>query len=228
MGRSRIRNRLAELAEGEWLLYMDCDAEVCSPTFISTYLSEAEGHDVVCGGTGNMAVCPSQEVVLRHKYEKVAERHLTLERRRETPYAQFTTFNFMIRREVLLAIRFDEGVQGYGHEDTLLGLEMQRRGIRIHHIENKLIHLGLEDAETFLRKTREATRHIMLMDDEMKRGTRLGRTYLQLKAWHLVGMVALLFRLLQPLILCNLRSKHPSLMLLNVYKVGVMAISAER
>lgn len=223
MGRSRIRNRLAELAEGEWLLYMDCDAEVSSPSFISTYLSECEDHDVVCGGTGNMAECPSPEVMLRYKYEKMAERRLTLEKRREMPYTQFTTFNFMIRREVLLAIRFDEGMSGYGHEDTLLGLELQKRGIRIHHIENKATHLGLEDAGTFLRKTKEAAGYILQMDDEMKRGTRIGRAYLQLKAWHLVGMVAWIFRLLRPLILCNLKGKHPSLLLLNVYKVGSIA-----
>lgn len=220
MGRSRIRNRLAELARGEWLLYMDCDAEVSSPTFLTDYMLQTEGHDVVCGGTGNMERCPSPKVILRYKYEKAAESRLTLDRRREMPYAQFTTFNFMIRREVLMSIRFDESIQGYGHEDTLLGLELERRGIGIHHIENKATHLGLEDAATYLRKMEEAAATLAAASDESKTSTRLGRTLLWLKKRHLATPVAMAFRMLRPAITWNLKGTHPSLTLLNVYKIG--------
>ena len=69
MGRAAVRNALAREAKGEWLLFIDADAEVRKPSFITDYLSAVtspEGNvDVVCGGTGNLSKCPSPSVRLR-------------------------------------------------------------------------------------------------------------------------------------------------------------------
>ena len=39
VGRARIRNLLADEAQYEWLLFMDADAEVIGPHYISNYLA---------------------------------------------------------------------------------------------------------------------------------------------------------------------------------------------
>ena len=97
LGRAAIRNALAREDKGEWLLFIDADAEVRSKTFIDDYLAAANNAPVVCGGTGNLSECPSPECRLRYDYEVEAEKRLTVERRREFPYAQLTTFNFLFR-----------------------------------------------------------------------------------------------------------------------------------
>ena len=173
LGRAAIRNALAREAKGEWLLFIDADAEVRSSAFIADYLAAAEGSrvngqwsmaGVICGGTGNLPQCPRPAARLRYDYEVAAEQRLTLEHRRHYPYAQFTTFNFLIRRTLFLSIGFDENCKTYGHEDTRFGLELKQRGIEVLHIDNKLTHLGLEDADVYLRKTETALRSLASMD----------------------------------------------------------------
>ena len=52
IGRSRIRNRLADMAKYNSLLFMDCDAAVCKSDFISAYLPYCKNQSqVVIGGT---------------------------------------------------------------------------------------------------------------------------------------------------------------------------------
>ena len=122
IGRAAIRNALAREAKGEWLLFIDADAEVRSSSFIADYLSAVtspEGSvDVVCGGTGNLSECPNPSVRLRYDYEVQAEKRLTLPYRRRFPYDQFTTFNFLIRRLPRIRLRgchLRPGTEEKGH-----------------------------------------------------------------------------------------------------------------
>ena len=229
LGRAAIRNALAREAKGEWLLFIDADAEVRSSAFIADYLAAAEGSmvngqwsmaGVICGGTGNLPQCPRPAARLRYDYEVAAEQRLTLEHRRHYPYAQFTTFNFLIRRTLFLSIGFDEKCKTYGHEDTRFGLELKQRGIEVLHIDNKLTHLGLEDADVYLRKTETALRSLASMDLEQRRHVRVSALALRLKRWHLLGLVRLLFKIAKPLLRLNLLGKHPNQKLFAFYKLG--------
>ena len=229
LGRAAIRNALAREAKGEWLLFIDADAEVRSSAFIADYLAAAEGSmvngqwsmaGVICGGTGNLPQCPRPAARLRYDYEVAAEQRLTLEHRRRYPYAQFTTFNFLIRRTLFLSIGFDENCKTYGHEDTRFGLELKQRGIEVLHIDNKLTHLGLEDADVYLRKTETALRSLASMDLEQRRHVRVSALALRLKRWHLLGLVRLLFKIAKPLLRSNLLGKHPNQKLFAFYKLG--------
>lgn len=220
MGRAAIRNALSREAKGEWLLFIDADAEVGSPTFLADYLSASKHAPVVCGGTGNLSQCPRPEARLRYDYEAKTEKRLTLEHRRRHPYAQFTTFNFLIQRSLFLSIGFDETLKEYGHEDTLFGLELKRRSIPILHIENKLTHLGLEDADVYLKKTETALRTLGAMSLEQRQNARVSALALRLKRWHLQGLVRLLFSTAKPLLCANLLGRHPSQSLFACYKLG--------
>jgi len=220
IGRAARRNQLAREAKGEWLLFIDADAEVRSKTFIKDYLAVADEAPVVCGGTGNLPQCPRPAARLRYDYEVKAERRLTLAHRRANPYAQFTTFNFLIRRDLFLSICFDETLKEYGHEDTLFGLELKRRGIPILHIDNKLTHLGIEDADDYLRKTETALRTLAGMSLEQKQNVRVSAMAERLRRWHLLGLTRCLFRAGKPLLRANLLGKHPCQPLLTFYKLG--------
>ena len=223
IGRAAIRNALAREAKGEWLLFIDADAEVRSQTFIADYIASTDCAQVICGGTGNLPKCPNPAARLRYDYEVKAEKRLTLEYRRRFPYAQFTTFNFMINRNLFLSIGFDEHLHEYGHEDTLFGLELKRRNIAVLHIDNKLTHLGLEDADVYLTKTETALRSLAHMDMEMKQHARISALALRLKQWHILGFARTLFIICKPLLRANLLGKHPIQTLFAFYKLGYYA-----
>lgn len=223
LGRAAIRNALAREAKGEWLLFIDADAEVRSSTFIQDYLDAKEKAQVVCGGTGNLPKCPFPAAKLRYDYEVQAEKRLTLLHRQAHPYAQFTTFNFLILRSLFLSIGFDESLKEYGHEDTFFGLELKRRGISILHIDNKLTHLGLEPAEEYLQKTETALNSLATMDIEQLYNVRVSTLALRLKRWNLLGLVRFLFKISKPVLRANLLGKHPQQMLFSSYKLGYFA-----
>lgn len=167
LGRARIRNRLADEAQYEWLLFMDADAEVISCNFIADYLAHTDA-EVICGGLQHADALPSPEVSLRYAYEKRADKKRAAHFRERMPYAHFTPFNFMIRRDLFQGIRFDEHITEYGHEDTLFGIELANHNAKIRHIDNPLRHVGLESNELFLEKTRAAIRNLSTMEDTMR------------------------------------------------------------
>lgn len=220
LGRAGIRNALAREARGEWLLFVDVDAEVTKPNFISTYLAACGQAQVVCGGTGNLPSCPRPQARLRYDCEVRAEQRLTLARRKAHPYAQFTTFNFMIRRSLFLSIGFDERLKSYGHEDTLFGLELKKRGIHILHIENKLTHLGLEDADEYLRKTETALQSLARMPDDMRRNARVSALAMKLERCHLHALARVIYNNVRPRLRANLLGSSPSQLLFAFYKLG--------
>ena len=223
LGRAAIRNALAREAKGEWLLFIDADAEVRSKTFIEDYLSATKFAPVVCGGTGNLPECPSPECRLRYDYEVEAEKRLTVERRREFPYAQLTTFNFLIRRDIFLSIEFDEKIRKYGYEDTCFGFELKERGIAIHHIDNKLIHLGIEPSTVYLAKIETALRSLAKLEPEQRRQIRLSAFAMKFERYYLLGLVRCVFRLTKKLLRANLLGKHPNQKLFTFYKLGYYA-----
>lgn len=223
LGRAAIRNALAREAKGEWLLFIDADAEVRSKTFIDDYLTAANNAPVICGGTGNLPECPSPEYRLRYNYEVEAEQRLTVERRREFPYAQLTTFNFLIRRDIFLSIEFDEKIREYGYEDTCFGFELKERGIAIHHIDNKLIHLGIEPSTVYLAKIETALRSLAKLEPEQRRQIRLSAFAMKLERYCLLGIVRCVFRLTKTQLRANLLGKHPNQKLFTFYKLGYYA-----
>ena len=223
LGRAAIRNALAREAKGEWLLFIDADAEVRSKTFIDDYLAAANNAPVVCGGTGNLPECPNPKCRLRYNYEVEAEQRLTVERRQRFPYAQLTTFNFLIRRDIFLSIEFDEKIREYGYEDTCFGFELKERGIAIHHIDNKLIHLGIEPSTVYLAKIETALRSLAKLEPEQRRQIRLSAFAMKLERYCLLGLVRCVFRLTKTQLHANLLGKHPNQKLFAFYKLGYYA-----
>lgn len=219
VGRARIRNRLADEAQYEWLLFMDCDAEVISPTFITDYLRHTNA-EVVCGGLCHADILPSPTVSLRYAYEKRADRRRAARYRNRKPYEQFTPFNFCIRRNTFQAIRFDESIREYGHEDTLFGIELQHRQAQIHHIDNPLCHTGLEENLVFLNKTRLALRNLATMENSMQGHSSLLSAYGLLKKIKLNRLAAHWFIRWEQRLTQQLAGSSPRLPLFFLYKLG--------
>ena len=221
LGRARARNRLAEAALSPWLLIVDCDAQIPPSFSLLTYLrATSPSFPVVCGGLRHSSVLPSPAVSLRYRYERRADRRRSASFRSQHPYAQFSPFSFLIQRTTFLEVRFDESCTDYGHEDTLFGAELQRRGIPIRHIDNPLIHLGLEPNDIFLAKTETALRSLRRLAPQLQTYSQLLTTVSRLSRLHLTAPVRLLYRLTRPLLRRNLLGRRPLLPLFSFYKLG--------
>ena len=161
VGRSVIRNKLAEEAKYDHLIFMDCDAEVRSKQYIRNYLPYCNTGSVVIGGTAYDEAIHDSDFSLRLKYGRCREAK-TAQQRSEYKYKNFATFNFMIPKSVFNQIRFDESIREYGHEDSVFGYCLTKEGADIIHIDNPLIHKGLDDNTTYIKKTEEAAKNLFI------------------------------------------------------------------
>lgn len=154
IGRAAIRNRLALEAKGDALLFIDADAMLpgTAEAYISKWLPFMSVSLVTCGGVLYHDSPPGDpDKLLRWKYGKSKEQLKAIERNKH-PHASFSTFNFLINRSVFSKIRFNEELKQYGYEDTLMGYQLKKADFKILHIDNALIHEGLESNKEYLSK----------------------------------------------------------------------------
>lgn len=228
IGRSKIRNKLASLASYPYLLFMDCDSQILSPDYIATYLNFCEEDIVVYGGRVYSRRRPHEtELLLRWKHGRSRE-EFTADERIKSPNKSFMTNNFLISISLFNKIRFNEEMEGYGHEDTLFGYDLKKNNIKVLHIDNPLVHIGLESNSLFLIKTRESIRNLknilnqngyekLLVED-----IKLLVYYKFFRKSKLDLLVRLLFRISERLIVRNLLSKNPNLMVYDLFKLGYL------
>jgi len=220
IGRSAIRNKLADEAKYSHLLFLDCDAEVCSPFFIEKYLIFCKEECVVIGGTAYNPNEKNPNYSLRLKYGRIREARSATGRGK----SNFATFNFLISKSIFNRVRFDESISGYGHEDMLFGHQLHQLGYKFIQIDNPLIHIGLDDNKTFIIKTEEATRNLFLLYKTnhypyLAENSTLLKTFLKIQKFGLVRLLALKFDLTQYLLRWLISGKSPSLLLYDWYKL---------
>ncbi len=222
LGAANCRNMLADMAHGEWLIFIDSDAAVVSDDFISKYWAARHKADVIVGGLLHPSVNPNPDASLRYKYERNADLHRKVAERNQQPYAKFTAFNIMLKHSVMQQVRFDAQCKAYGFEDTLFGMELRQRGISIIHIDNILLHMGLNSNEAFMKRTEISlhTLHQFRAAGKMEGESRVGNLADQLTSLYLDGMYRLFFRLFKSSMLRNLHSSNPSLTIFSLYKLG--------
>lgn len=220
IGRSAVRNKLADQSKFEHLLFMDCDAEVRSTHFVQKYLAFCREECVVIGGTSYDFKETNPDYSLRLKYGRVREARSASERGKNN----FATFNFLISKSIFNRVLFDESICGYGHEDMLFGHQLHQLGYEFIQIENPLIHKGLDNNETFLRKTEEATRNLYLLYQTgrypfLANESALLNTYIRIYKSGLVRLLAMKFDLTKYFLRWLLSQKSPSLLLYDWYKL---------
>jgi glycosyltransferase involved in cell wall biosynthesis len=228
IGRSKIRNRLARTAKYPYLIFMDCDSAVPSERYIDNYIPYFKENIVCYGGCVYEKEQPQDGKYFRWKYGINRESTPAVQRQKE-PNFSFKTANFLIDKKLLIKNPFNETITDYGHEDTLFGIQLSSQGINIQHIDNPLIHLGLEDTSVFIAKTEKAIANLYKIDGILQETypaainhSMLIRTGRNLKKWRLSSLAALVFMIVKPLIKKNLLSQKPSLFLFDLYKLGLL------
>lgn len=222
LGRARIRNFLAGKARFDHVVFIDCDAEVCTDDFVVRYWRAAGQGDVVCGSLRNPAVCPPGGE-LRYRYEKAAEAQRTVEFRRMRPYAYFTTFNVMFSRKVFEVLQFDERCVDYGYEDALMGVMLEKSGYTVAHIDNPLIHNGIDKNAVYMDKVEASLRVLYQLGEPLHSASALVRLEHRLRRQHLLSALRGIYALFGRRWRARLLGHHPSMALLKLYKLGYYA-----
>jgi glycosyltransferase involved in cell wall biosynthesis len=235
IGRASIRNKLALEARGDYLLFIDADAMLkgTAEAYISNWLSEIKNARVLCGGTLYHDSPPGDpDKLLRWKFGKKREQKKASERNKH-PHAGFSTFNVLIDKSVFLKIRFNEELKQYGHEDTLLGYQLKKAGIGILHIDNGLIHDGLESNKEFLNKTKLGIENLSMLYDSVtdKRAfsetVRILQFYNKLRWIKINRILAGLFIRFRDRMEIRLDSNKISLTLFGFYKISMFCTYRE-
>ena len=211
VGRASIRNFLAQQAQYEWLLFLDGDIMVERTRFIEKYL-DTDFH-VIVGGLQVYDRNRSLGNNLRFLYELKYQYYHGAAKRQEQPYKEFRTINFLVQRDIMLRISFDEEFKHYGYEDVLFGKQLKEAGIRIHHISNPVMMIDFEDNPTFVSKTEESLRTLHQFRNELK-----GYSTLLKYEW-MKPLFLPLYYLIGKLIRWNLTGNNPRLSLFNIYKL---------
>lgn len=219
-GRARIRNLLAADARFPYLLFLDGDSGVVDDDFIRNYLGGLRAGAILYGGRIYSPERPERSSLLLHWQYGHRRETAPACRRQFQPYERFMTNNFLIPRDIFLRIGFDERLVQYGHEDTLFGHLLRALAIPIVHLDNPVVHLGLEEAGFFLKKNRQAMENLCFLYRQYPGlDTRLLRTARRLQRGRLKGVVRIVLLFLLPALRRNLRSRRPSLRALDLYKL---------
>jgi glycosyltransferase involved in cell wall biosynthesis len=231
IGRSAIRNLLAEEAKYKTLLFLDADTMVFNNSFIHNYIEAIEVNtQIIYGGIVYQKEAPPAEEILRWKYGNSREA-LPVSERIKQPHLRFLTLNFLIKKEVFNVLKFNEEIPNLRHEDTLFALDAKKKNIRVQHIENPVTHLGLERSEVFLRKSNESVEALNLFVKEgliKPSETALSQKADTLQKQKLAGPIKYFYTLFKSVMEKNLLSKNPSLFIFDVYRLGYYLQIASR
>ena len=222
IGRSAIRNRLGERAIYPYLLFMDGDSKVVRTDYIANYMRHCQPNHILYGGRIYQHHKPTQQPLVLHWKSGQAKEVIAATDRALAPYTSFMTNNFLIPKAIFKSIPFDEKIRWYGHEDTLFGEALAKHQITIHHIDNPLMHIGLENAAEVLLKTQQAIENLILINDYYSLQTKLSKTGDQIIQIGVGRMVNTFLRWISPVMKQHLlQSNDPLLWVLDLYKLGM-------
>ncbi len=227
IGRAAIRNKLALEAKGDYLLFIDSDAMIpaTAETYLHNWIAVMASARVISGGILYHESHPGDpDKILRWKYGIKREARKASERNKHS-YASFTTFNVLIDRTIFSKLRFNEEIKQYGHEDTLLSYQLKKAGIDILHIDNGLIHEGLESNREFLDKTKLSLENLSRLYDRVtdkktfSSAVRMLRIYNRISIFRVRLILVAIFIRFRERMEIRIDSSNPPLWLFSFYKL---------
>ena len=223
VGRAEIRKILGAIAQYEWFLFIDADSKIISEKFILNYLSSiATTIDVIVGGRVYNQEAPSNcSLRLHWKYGRKREKY-------DNSRFVFMTNNFLIRKVTFQQIHFPAELQGYGHEDTWMGMKLKDQHAKITFIDNPVLHDGLETANIFLDKTKNAIKNLIQLEKMENKETivshvKILRLFYICNKFALIRIFVFIEALFHQTIFKNLNSCNPSLFLFDFYRLALLA-----
>lgn len=225
LGRSRIRNWLGKSAFFEYILFLDCDSVVKNKNFIKNYIAHLPTNGAIHGGRAYQPKRPRAKKKILHWEYGVKRESLPAKKRNKSPYMNFHSNNFLIPEAIFKNHLFDEQVKGYGYEDLLYAFDLQKKNIGILHIDNPVIHDGLEMNNVFLNKTKNAIQNLVhLYKSKRITHTRLIDFYEWMEYYKLTSIFLKIYPKLEKRINTNILSEKPSMTWFMIWKLNYFIV----
>ena len=222
LGREKTRVLLARAAQYNWLLFLDADVIPQKKNFIDLFIKQItkdENTDVIFGGIKYQEKPTNTQFLLRWKYGKENEAQ-SLKQRKNNTYKSLVTGAICIQKHVFLEYTLVlDHVYGL---DMVLAYQLKKAKTAIKHINNAVFHLGLENNETFVHKTEDALKSIILLENKniISNNFRpIQQAFLKLKKLKLISSCNLIYKTLAKLLVLNLKSNSPNLFCFNLYRM---------
>ena len=223
IGRSAIRNKLAQDATNDTLLFLDADTKVIRDDFLTRYMAAInDSTEIIYGGITYQADPPDKDEKLRWIYGMKREALVVSERQKQS-HLRFLTLNFLIKKSVFNTLKFNEEIPNLRHEDTLFALDSKKNKIDVAHIDNPVMHLGLESSEVFLRKSVEAVDALLHLVNERlidPKDTSLSKKGEAWSGKFMGWCTSIFYKTFKKGMEKNLLSKNPSMGLFDMYRLG--------
>ncbi|WP_333808145.1 glycosyltransferase family 2 protein [Flavobacterium sp.] len=227
LGRGNNINLLNNRAQFDYVLIMEADAFPEKKTYLQNLIASINQEtQVLFGGVTYPNEKPEKDKLLRWKYGNERE-SIPLSERLKNQYHFVFTWNLVLKKELLSNYHFPYNVKDYGYEDVVFINQLKKNNIPIQHIENRLIHLNTESSATFIEKTERATTTLNQLIKNNKldlKDTKIGKVYRKIQFWQLNIVICFLFKKLAKEMIANLTSSNPSLIVLDLYKLGYFCL----
>lgn len=227
LGRGNNINLLNNRAQFDYVLIMEADAFPEKKTYLQNLIASINQEtQVLFGGVTYPNEKPEKNKLLRWKYGNERE-SIPLSERLKNQYHFVFTWNLVLKKELLSNYHFPYNVKDYGYEDVVFINQLKKNNIPIQHIENRLIHLNTESSATFIEKTERAitTLNQLIKNNKLDlKDTKIGKVYRKIQFWQLNIVICFLFKKLAKEMIVNLTSSNPSLIVLDLYKLGYFCL----
>lgn len=225
LGSAAIRNKLLRDSKYNNILFLDSDSDI-EDDYIKKYVPYLYKNQlIICGGRVHPKVLPSKEYSLRWTVG-IEREDYNAQQRKQCPNKSFMSNNFMVKKQLFDIVSFNEKIQRSGHEDTMYGIELEKKGINIEHFDNPVTHIGLETNKEFIHKTRQRIDTLNYLakqnTDELiyRRITLLG-AHRKLKFFNLLFRFIYLFG--KNMLETHLQSKKPNMRIYDLYKISYLS-----
>jgi len=222
LGRTKTRKLLADKSRYNWILFLDADVIPIKEDFISDYLKAIQTrYKVVLGGCLYHSFNLDFSTIFRWKYG-IEREASPVKIRTKNPYGYVLSANILMDKQTFLENNFNENMNLYGM-DIYLSYNLFRNKIAVLHIDNPVIHLGLEPNEVFFRKSLQSveSRKKYLADlPDIEKINSLIKHYKRLKKLGLTGLVSFIFKISEPYLRKKILNQNPNIFLFDLYRLG--------
>lgn len=222
VGRSKIRNLFLEYAQGEYLLFLDCDVKMTSDYFLEKYLEKIKQNPGLNLFYGSFRILEQFSHTLRNQYS--AEREIFFGDS-SADFSVFKTVNFVIKTEVFSKFRFNENLEQYGYEDYLFSKLLEENKVEFLAFQNPVFHYDDTSNSVFLDKLKLAAKSLSILAKDKNnikylKSVKLYKTATILEKLFLKPTFLFIFSIFEKKIESNLFSKKPSIKNLDLYKLA--------
>lgn len=227
-GRMAARIKLSTLARSNYLLFLDADSGIVTEDFLVNYNNLIDKKiPFASGGRLYNNTAPIDcSYKLHWKYGSLRE---SLHNQQScTKHKNFISNNFLIRKDLFAGLNQTETLTGYGHEDSWWGIQLLQAGIKNFTVNNPVIHLGLETAPAFIKKSEEALANLFLLEkiadkNLMARQIKIYRWFNFLRKQKLRSIFLFIEQPFHSYFYKNLISCNPRLLYFDLYRLAILS-----